>query len=164
MSHPAIVIGAGIAAALLILAVHLLRTIGPASLPYYSKETLLSRGELAFYRYLRQAVPKGVSVSFKVRLSDLIGCSAQGWREGFGAKISQKHVDFVLVNADTTAILLAIELDDKTHLAADRRERDRFVDKALAAAGIAILRVPAAAEYDMRVIRSAVNERLRAAA
>ncbi len=164
MSHPAIVIGVGIAAALLILAVHLLRTIGPATLPYYSKETLLSRGELAFYRYLRHAVPKGVSVSFKVRLSDLIGCSAQGCAKDLARKISQKHVDFVLVDAETSAILLAIELDDKTHLAADRRERDRFVDKALAAAGIAILRVSAAAEYDLRVIRNAVNERLREAA
>ncbi len=163
VSHLATWISVGIIVALVVVAVRSLSR-STATLPYFSKETLLSRGELAFYRHLRQAVPRGVSVSFKVRLSDLIGCSAQGWREGFGAKISQKHVDFVLVDSETTAILLAIELDDKTHLAADRRERDRFVDRALSAAGVPILRVPAAAEYDLREIKSAVNESLRKAA
>jgi len=141
-----------------------IRSRSPATLPYYSKETLLSKGELVFYRSLRRAVPPGLIVCFKVRLSDLIGCSAQGWREGFGAKISQKHVDFVLVNAETSAIALAIELDDKTHLAPDRRARDLFVDRALGAAGIAILRVQAAARYDVRGLTQAVAERVRAAA
>jgi very-short-patch-repair endonuclease len=103
-------------------------------------------------------------VCFKVRLSDLIGCSAQGWREGFGAKISQKHVDFVLVHAETSAIALAIELDDKTHLAPDRRARDLFVDQAMGAAGIAILRVQAAARYDLASLTQAITEKVRAAA
>ena len=63
-----------------------------------------------------------------------------------------------------SAIALAIELDDKTHLAPDRRARDLFVDRALGAAGIAILRVQAAARYDVRGLTQAVAERVRAAA
>ena len=141
--------------------------LGPAPLPYYSKDRLLSKGELAFYRVLRQVVPPSLSPSMKVRLSDVIGCTGEGWRSGFGAKISQKHLDFVLVDVATTDIRLAIELDDRTHQRPDRRDRDTFVDRALATAGVPILRVPAAARYDAAALRGelqAALTRTRAAA
>ena len=135
--------------------------LGPPPLPYFSKDRLLSKGELAFYRVLRQVLPQGVSASMKVRLSDVIGCTGDGWRSGFGAKISQKHVDFVLVDVVTTAIRLVIELDDRTHRLPDRQDRDTFVNRALAAAGVPILHVPAAAAYDPRALRGDVSAALR---
>ena len=154
-----------------LLAVGILRALrgllGPAPLPYYSKDRLLSKGELAFYRVLRQVVPPSLSPSMKVRLSDVIGCTGEGWRSGFGAKISQKHLDFVLVDVATTDIRLAIELDDRTHRRPDRRDRDTFVDRALATAGVPILRVPAAARYDAAALRGELHAaltRTRAAA
>jgi hypothetical protein len=135
--------------------------LGPAPLPYFSKDRLLSKGELAFYRVLRQVIPASLSASMKVRLCDVIGCTGDGWRAGFGAKISQKHIDFVLIDAATTDIRLAIELDDRTHQRADRRDRDTFVDRALATAGVPILRVPAAARYDLAALRCKLNAALR---
>jgi hypothetical protein len=117
-------------------------------LPYFPREFLLSKGELAFYQAMRQALPPRLHVSFKVRLSDVIGCPGRAWKEGFGAKISQKHLDFVVVDSDTTAIRFVLELDDRTHQRRDRRDRDAFVDAALAAAGVPIVHVPAAAAYD----------------
>ncbi|HEX8911874.1 MAG TPA: DUF2726 domain-containing protein [Humisphaera sp.] len=137
------------------------RSLFPQRLPYFPKEYLLSKGEQAFYRVLMHAVPGGMGISMKARLSDVIGCTAAGWRAGFGAKISQKHVDFVIVDPVTTAILLVIELDDRTHELADRRARDVFVDDALAAAGVPILRVPAARDYNLEDLREKVEHILR---
>ncbi len=137
------------------------RRLVPRRLPYFAKDYLCSKGEQAFYRVLMNAVPPGMGISMKTRLSDVIGCSAEGWKAGYGAKISQKHVDFVIIDPVTTAILLVIELDDKTHQLADRQSRDVFVDQALASAGVAILRVPAAREYDLDELRDQVEHILR---
>jgi very-short-patch-repair endonuclease len=130
-------------------------------LPYFSREFLLTQGEAAFYQVLRTEVPDGLTLCFKVRLCDLIDCAADARRKGFWAKISQKHLDFVLVDSADTAIRLAIELDDRSHDRKDRRERDAFVDAALAVAGIPILRVAAASAYDARAIRARLHEALR---
>jgi hypothetical protein len=142
----------------------LARKLRRKPLPYYAKEHLLSKGELAFYRVLARAVPQGLGISMKTRLSDVIGCTAEGWKAGWGAKISQKHVDFVVFDPVTSAIILVIELDDRTHDLPDRRARDVFVDDALAAAGVAILRVPAARAYDLDDLREQVEHLLRYAA
>jgi hypothetical protein len=150
----------GVAVGFLLLA----RKLRPARLPYFPKEHLLSKGEMAFYRVLAHAVPSGLAISMKTRLSDVIGCTAEGWKAGWGAKISQKHVDFVVFDPVTTAIILVIELDDRTHDLPDRQARDVFVDRALAAAGVAILRVPAAKAYDLEALRGQVDHLLRYAA
>jgi hypothetical protein len=137
-------------------------TRGPGELPYYSREFLLSKGELAFFNVLRRVIPPDVMIAPKVRLSDLIACSAEAWKAGFGGRISQKHVDFVLIDSTTTAILLVIELDDRSHRQKARRERDIFVDRAFAAAGIPILHVTAASLYDARQLRQSIAGHLAA--
>lgn len=139
------------------------RTIGPKPLPYFLKPFLLSRGEAAFYQCLRRAIPSHLGICMKVRISDLIGCTGQGWKEGFGGKISQKHVDFVLIDAESSAIAIAIELDDQSHRRSDRTERDIFVDRAFTTVGLPLLRVPAAANYDVRALRAQIDEALKAA-
>ncbi len=118
----------------------------PRSMPYSRRAGLLSRGELAFYRVLLTALL--VTVPFAV------------WQE-YGRPISGKHVDFVLADARTTAILLVIELDDRTHQQRDRRERDEFVDGVLGSAGVPLLRVKAAGSYDVGEVRRLVTEVLR---
>ncbi len=133
---------------------------GSEALPYYSRTFLLSKGELAFFAVLRLAVHADVLIAPKVRLSDLIACSSEAWKAGFGGRISQKHVDFVLIDSTSTAIVLVIELDDQTHRQTDRRERDIFVDRALSAAGIPILRVTASTGYEVKPLRQAIADRL----
>jgi hypothetical protein len=64
--------------------------------------------------------------------------------------VKPRHVDFVLYDHESTAPVLALELDDATHEAPDRRERDAFVDEALLVAGVVLVRVQAAAKYDAR--------------
>jgi hypothetical protein len=66
---------------------------------------------------------------------------------GYGRLIAQKHLDFVLIDPATTRIRAAIELDDRTHRLRVRRARDRFVEAAMRAAGVPLLRMPAAGVY-----------------
>ena len=113
-----------------------------------SRKTLLSRGEAAFHRALCDAVEGRWLVMCKVRLADIVSCSSADWLRGHGGKISQKHLDFVLCDAGTSAIVLAVELDDRTHDAPERRARDSFVDEVLATAGVRLLRVRARSEYE----------------
>jgi len=90
----------------------------------------------------------------------VIGCDGAAWKQGFGGRISQKHVDFVLIDSRSTEIVLIVELDDKTHRRRDRSERDEFLDRAFAAAGVSVLHVPAAAHYDVAKLRSLLTEQV----
>lgn len=153
-------IGWLLASAALVTLLVLLRKYQPAEgpLPYFSREFLLTRGEAVFYQTLRRALPHHLIICPKVRLSDLVNCSGEAWKTGHGSKITQKHVDFVLADVDTTAIALVIELDDRSHQRADRQLRDQFLEKVFVAARIPLLRVPAAAAYDLRLLRAQIAE------
>ena len=127
------------------------------ALPYFSKDFLLSKGEHAFYDVLRRSIPEGVGISMKVRLADVIGCSGADWKQGHGGRISQKHLDFVLYDLVSTRILAAVELDDRSHRRQDRIERDAFLEEAMEAASVPLLRVPAASTYDARSLRDLIR-------
>jgi very-short-patch-repair endonuclease len=99
----------------------------------------------------------------KVRVSDILKCDNAAWKQGFGGRISQKHVDFVIVDGRTTEFLLVVELDDRTHRQRERRDRDDFLDRAFAAAGIEVLHVQAAAGYDVGRLRALLVERIELA-
>src|SRR5277367_3077851 len=92
--------------------------------PYQRRELLLSRGELAFYIVLRRALRGAFGISLKTRLVDLVIVPPELWDSPHGWKLSQKHVDFVLYDRQTTAIVAVVELDDRTHDTAARRKRD----------------------------------------
>jgi hypothetical protein len=128
--------------------------------PYRRRRALLSRGELAFYHALLPAVRDRWTINVKPRLADVIWCPPSLWNTPAGARISQKHLDFVLYDRETTAVLLAIELDDRSHARGERQARDAFVDAVLDVCGVVLLRVPAAARYDSEVLRMLVEARV----
>jgi hypothetical protein len=130
------------------------------NLPYKSRRALLSRGEAAFYFALRAAIRGRFLIAFKVRLADLITCAKGAWEAGFGHLIARQHLDFVLCDARSTEVVLAIELDDRSHALRRRKDRDDFVNKALAAAGISLVRIRAAARYDTTAIGAAIENAL----
>jgi hypothetical protein len=127
-------------------------------MPYTRRTALLTPCELRFYRVLLRAVPAGVAVFAKVRLMDVVQVPNYAWKQ-YGSPGSGMHLDFVLADAETTKLLLVIELDDKSHLRDEAKIRDDFKDAALAAAGIALLRVKAAGRYGG--LRALIEERLR---
>jgi hypothetical protein len=115
--------------------------------PYRARRTLLSPAELDFYNALERTVGHRYTVCMKVRLADVIDCPRTVWRMGYGRLVAQKHLDFVLIDPETTQVRAGIELDDRTHGLPARRARDRFVEAAMRAAGVPLLRVPVASVY-----------------
>lgn len=116
-------------------------------LPYFARERLLSQGETIFFSILRRAVAGRYLIAPKVRAADILHCDQAAWEEGFGHYVARHHLDFVLCDQRTTAILAAIELDDRSHAEERRRQRDKFLDDAFAAAKIPLLRFRAKARY-----------------
>jgi hypothetical protein len=125
--------------------------------PYYSRKQLLTKGELAFFQVLRHAVADQYMISMKVRLADIITCAGNDWNKGYGSKISQKHIDFVLIGFNDTSIKAAIELNDNSHQKERRQKRDAFLANALKAAGIPLIEIQAAASYDVASLRSTLT-------
>ncbi len=117
---------------------------------------LFSPAERSFHGVLEQAVEGEFKVFGKVRLGDLVkpqkGLSRSQWAR-LRNRIQQKHIDFVICHTDTLAVAAVVELDDASHRRKDRSERDEFVDKALASAGISLLRFPVRKGYAVAGIR-----------
>lgn len=127
--------------------------------PYRCCDRVLSPAEQKFQAALLAALPvlcqrAGRSdaplVFAKVRLGDVLTtdrdkATERAGKDGWQAarnRIDRKHVDFLLCAPSDTRPVLVIELDDKTHQRADRKERDEFLDRACKAAGLPVLHVP----------------------
>lgn len=123
-------------------------------LPYRKNKYLLTKAEASFYHHLTKCVAGQYVVFVKVRLIDLIGVKkgAEQYAK-FRNYIINKHIDFVLCTLDTLEPRLLIELDDKSHEREDRQKRDKFVDRACAAAEVEIMHVPVKRSYEMEEIR-----------
>ena len=124
-------------------------------LPYTKRPSLLTAGELRFYRVLLRAVPSEMMIFVKVRLMDVVAVADDAWRE-LGSRGSGMHVDFVVADSATLGSLLVIELDDKSHWQTEAKERDAFKDAILDAAGVPVLRVRAAGRYDVAELRAKI--------
>jgi very-short-patch-repair endonuclease len=126
----------------------------PASnLPYERIPTLLSAAERDFFAALQQAAPAGHRIFGQVRLANLVQVKQSARRDkSHWWRIQAKCLDFVLVDSASFAPRLVIELDDRSHARADRRERDAFVDDVLASAGIPILHVRWQRSYDTQAL------------
>ena len=128
-----------------------------ATMPYISRNSLLTNAERSFYGVLKAALNGRYEVFAKVRIADFIGVkkgadSAQSFRN----KIMQKHVDFLLCDPGSLAPIAAIELDDASHQRKDRQERDAFVDRVMEAANLPIVHIANQATYDPRKVSDAL--------
>jgi very-short-patch-repair endonuclease len=116
---------------------------------------ICSQGERVFLAVLESVVPDEMRVLCKVRVADVI--------ETFGADfrtVSQKHFDFVICDAETLMPLLAIELDDKSHLTARQQQSDAVKNSVCERAGLPMLRVVAQAAYDARHLSRCISAEL----
>lgn len=133
--------------------------------PYVAAGALLTPAERSFFQALESALEgEGVKLFAKVRLGDIMQVRAgvpPKERHRAYSRISSKHADFVVCDPRTFRVMGVIELDDKSHDAPVRRRRDEFVDGALTAAGIPILRVVARRTYDLEALRSEAKSLFR---
>jgi hypothetical protein len=93
-----------------------------------------------------------------VRLADIIKVRPKTRKfQSWNTRIQGKHLDFVLCDVDTLDVKLAIELED-TSQQSDRGRRDRFVNTALAAAGVPLLRVRLQEKYETAALRKDLED------
>lgn len=131
-------------------------------LPYTARTQLLSPNELDFYKaFSNTSFSRDFHVCFKVRMADIIKCSDEDWSKGWGALIGAKHIDFTLCEPRTTKIIAAIEIDDQSHAQTNRRERDKFVNRAFATAGVTLIRISAKQSYSSSEIESLLSSSFR---
>ncbi|MDN3525317.1 DUF2726 domain-containing protein [Halomonas sabkhae] len=135
-------------------------------LPYVRHDCLNSPAEQHFARALQRAVGDQYALAFKVRLADVMTVKRrrrhprdQRWWRWF-RQISSKHIDVVVCDPAGGRMHLALELDDRSHQRRDRRRRDAFVDRAFAAAGLPLLRIPAQRRYDVVQLQQQLAEHL----
>ena len=115
-----------------------------------------SQGELAFLSVLESVVPEEMRVLCKVRVADVIQVFGADFRT-----VSQKHFDFVVCDAESLLPLLAVELDDKSHLTATAQKSDAVKNAICLAAGLPLLRIRAAAAYDREELFDLVARELK---
>ncbi|MDM7324125.1 MAG: DUF2726 domain-containing protein [Thermus sp.] len=134
-------------------------------LPYRLSPAVLTPAERSFFEVLERAVPEGVRVWPKVRLVDFLTIEARGGSyQAALNRVMAKHVDFLLVQAQDTKPLLAIELDDRSHDRDARRKRDRFLEALAQKVGLPLVRVQVRKEgYPLEEVRRLVEVNLKQA-
>lgn len=131
-------------------------------MPYQRRSALVTDSERKFFDTLQRAAEDHWAVFAMVRLADIIRVAPktpkyQSWQN----KIQAKHIDFVICAWGSLDILLAIELDDPSHERPDRIRRDRFVEGALDAADVPLLRVKTAKSYRVSELRRSIHRRIQ---
>jgi hypothetical protein len=146
------------AAILLVVALISLRD-GPP--PYERRGVLLSPAEINFLRSLHLAARENWIVFSMVRLADIIKVRPKTRKShSWNNRILNKHVDFVVCDYETLEVKLAIELDYGAQQRPDRKNRDRFVQVALTAAGLPLLRVKVQDKYETSALRKDIEDAL----
>lgn len=121
----------------------------------YRARPLLTRREYGFYLLLRQeAERRNLLVCPKVGLKDLMEVSSRKNYMKYFARISQKHVDFVICNRNME-VLFALELDDRSHDTEKAKKKDQFKDRAFRAAKIPLKRIR---NYNAGAVRELFHE------
>jgi very-short-patch-repair endonuclease len=145
---------------ILFLALLLGRVLLPEpGMPYEKRPSLVTDAERAFFAILCDVVDQRWRVFAMVRLADVIRVRrAAPQHLSWQNRILAKHVDFVLCDANTLEAVLAVELDDASHQRADRATRDAFLEEALEASKLPLLRVPVASSYDRDALRKTIEE------
>jgi len=152
------------ATALIVVAIVAALLTRDRQLPYKRRDYLLTPAERSFWGVLSQVVNGTYHVAWKVRMADLVWvASGTRNRQRHLNRIIAKHLDFVLCDPDSSAPVLAIELDDSSHQEGNRRRRDAFVDAALRDAGLPLLRIPVKRSYVAREIAQLIDAQLGSA-
>jgi hypothetical protein len=112
--------------------------------PVYSygrKDFIMTKAENDFFGVLKELLEDRYQIFPQVHLDALFNYKVKGqnWK-GARWHINRTSVDFVVCDKTDARPLLAIELDDYSHDAEDRRSRDVEVERIFANANMPLLR------------------------
>lgn len=128
------------------------------SYSYKQEPTLFSHSERIFFGVLEQVLGSDYKVFGKVHAADLLEPRDRVVRQAALSRITGKHVDFVVCDAEDLSIIGVIELGDNSRHRYSRRKRDAFVDSAFASAELPVLHFPATAPYTLSAVREAIRQ------
>jgi len=126
--------------------------------PFYAKRPLSDVEQVLYWRLLK-ALPDHIVLA-QVGMSRLVGVKKGHKAAAWANRIDRKSLDFVVCRKNAE-IVAAIELDDASHQHAQRKHADATKDRALAAAGIRIIRWHAKSLPDDGEIRLAFEDPLQ---
>jgi len=132
----------------------------PDFYPYRLTPSLLTASERAFYAALLLAAGRRYVIFAKVRFADLCQDLDRWTDTAAFNQVSSKHVDFVLCDATTFRPVLAVELDDRSHLRANRRDRDALKDRVFRTMGLGVYRQWVRRSYDPAALARGIEEAL----
>lgn len=122
----------------------------------YQRTPIMTPAEIVFYRAITEAMTPGMVAFPQVSMGAIVKPayprSDKRYMRAFGT-VAQKRVDFVVCVQEDMRVLALLELDDRSHSTAWRREKDERRDDITSAAGLPTLRIPVAAKYDAQTIR-----------
>ncbi len=131
----------------------------PENYPYTKKRVLFSPAERSFLGVLEQAVGPEYRVFAKVRVADVIeperGLDGSTWQRAFN-RTQAKHFDFVLCAHSDLSVVCVVELDDQSHQAPKRQERDVFLARLCEAVSLPLLQIQARRAYSVPELRATV--------
>ncbi|CAC9527346.1 hypothetical protein [uncultured Gammaproteobacteria bacterium] len=120
---------------------------------YQKQQAIFTKAEINLLKVLEQVVINpNLAIYGKIRVADILKPAIQKnsnrkkWWSAF-SKISQKHVDLVIVDKHDYSVVSVIELNDKSHNRKDRQDRDKFIRKAYASANIELVEIKATRHY-----------------
>jgi very-short-patch-repair endonuclease len=105
--------------------------------PFYAKKPLSVPEQILYFR-LGKSLPEHIVLA-QVGLSRLLGVKKGNNCQAWQNRVNRMSADFVVCSKDSS-IIAVIELDDASHEREDRKVADAKKEKALAAAGIRIIR------------------------
>lgn len=150
----------GITFVVLLLFVVVLPARHTSAKPYERFSSILTPAEQHFYKVLSSVIEGRAIIMAKVRVADVLKVKRSINKKHFWSyfsKISQKHIDFILIDPQTFTTLCVIELDDKSHLNLDRMKRDRFINQVMMQTSIPLYRFSVRRRYNRNEIIQTLN-------
>ncbi len=140
----------------------IVRLLNREQYPFNKVDSIVTNVEKVFLQVLLSIVPSDdFYILTKVRLADIVQVrkGTKDYVKHFN-KIKSKHIDFVICDRVDFEPLLAIELDDPSHLKEDAKQRDYVKDKILEASEIPILRIKTQKKYDEKSILNEILDKI----
>jgi hypothetical protein len=128
--------------------------LGNEPWPFYAKKPLSVPEQVLYFRLVK-AFPEHIVLA-QVGLSRILGVKKGSNFQSWNNRINRMSADFVLCAKDSS-IVAVVELDDVSHRREARKEADAEKNKALANAGIRVLRWEAKSLPDEIALRAAVG-------
>lgn len=130
--------------------------------PYKKKKRFLSENQQNLFRALEKAIGENYYIFPQIHLSSLLKIKEEAERERdkYFYKLARPSVDFVLCDKQAISPILAIKIINFSEESPTKRQDNKFVEKSLLAAGLALLEIEEKKEYNADEIKKLISEKI----